>query len=185
MRHHVDSVLEKPGDAVFRQSFVWEEREKEMEREKGVDDGFCLSTDPAKRRLGAPTTTMVARMVVLKGSVDRHSQSRSQDHPDVLPLGEMSRSSLNPSLHFPRELLRSGTLRWAQSRLLNPLPAPLARSERVHATEQQTDGEGGASSRGASEGSWRAVGAPKGTRSLVEPQQPRPAPCRTLRTAPR
>jgi len=35
------------------QSFVWEEREKEMEREKGVDDGLCLSTDPAKRRLGA------------------------------------------------------------------------------------------------------------------------------------
>ena len=37
VRHHIDSDLEKPGDAFFRQSFVWEEREKEMEREKGVD----------------------------------------------------------------------------------------------------------------------------------------------------
>ena len=55
VRHHIDSDLEKPGDAVFRQSFVWEERKKEMEREKGVDDGFCLSTNPTKRQLGAPT----------------------------------------------------------------------------------------------------------------------------------
>ena len=32
-------------------------------------------------------------------------------------------------------------------------------------------------------GSWRVVGAPKGASRLVEPVQPRPAPCRTLRTA--
>ena len=82
---------------------------------------FCSSTNPPKPKLGARQPIIDARMVVLKGSVDRHSQSRSQDQADVLPLGEMSRSSLNPSLHFPRELLRSGKLRWAQSRLLNPL----------------------------------------------------------------
>ena len=67
-------------DAFLRQSFVWEEREKEMEREKGVDDGFCLSTNPTKRQLGASYATVDARMVVLKGSVNRHSQSLSLIH---------------------------------------------------------------------------------------------------------
>ena len=148
-----------------------------------MDDGFCSSTSPTKRQLGAPTTTMVARMVVLKGSVDRHSQSRSPDHQILMQHSEMSRSSLEPPPHFPRELLHPGTFCWVQINRLNHLPAPLARSERVHATEQQTDGEGGASSRGVSKGGWTIVRVPKGTMRVVEALQPRPAPFRTLRTA--
>ena len=67
-----------------------------MVREKEVDDDFCSSTSPTTRQLSAPTTTMVARMVVLKGSVDRHSQSRSPDHQILMQHSEMSRSSLEP-----------------------------------------------------------------------------------------
>ena len=55
VRHHIDSDLEKSGDAFLQQSFVLEEREREREREKGVDDGFYSSTSPTKRQLGAPT----------------------------------------------------------------------------------------------------------------------------------
>ena len=51
-----------------------------MEREKGVGDGFCSSTSPTKRQLGESYATIDARKVVVKGSVNRHSQSRSPDH---------------------------------------------------------------------------------------------------------
>ena len=72
----VTSCRQCPGEArgrFFPAVICMEEREKEMEREKGVDDDFCLSTNPTKRQLDASYATIDARMVVLKGSVDRWS----------------------------------------------------------------------------------------------------------------
>ena len=60
-------------------------------------------------------------------SAERHG---IHEHEQLLREGS---ASLDPSLHFSRELLRPRTLRWAHAKYRDPLPAALARTERAHA----------------------------------------------------
>ena len=120
-----------------------------------------------------------ARMVVLKGSVNRHSQSRS-------PTSQICRSSARCRAHHAsapppitanqdsyggvagqKVILRKHLLH-----LLAPVAGLRSTGRQVWVREEQA-------LEAPQKGSWRVVGAPKSASRLVEPVQPRPAPFRT------
>ena len=126
--------------------------------------------------------TIGARMVVLKGSVNRHSQSRSQITRDAAAHTDVALEPRSlPPLPTRTAALRDALV-GANQRNQPPTCGPCTQQARACHGEAGL-GEGGASSRGTQEGSWRIVGAPKGTRRLVEALQPRHAPFRTRGTA--
>ena len=144
------------------------------EREKGVDDGFCLSTNPTERQLGASYATIDARMVVLKGSVNRHSQSRSPTSQICHSSTRCrARASSPPPLPTRTAAPRDALLGANQASQPPPCPPCAQRARACHGTAGW--GEGGASS-------WTPQ---EGKLEIVEGVQGHRASCRTPPATPR